>query len=80
MKLETKSGEREIWGVDLERALKESLSKPQLGDQVGLRAVRQDPVTVKARERDAKGDVIRQRNSPRTETRWIVAKQEFYNC
>jgi len=55
VKLETSRGDRVIWGVDLERALKESLTKPQIGDEVGLHAVRQDPVTVRKQQRDEAG-------------------------
>jgi hypothetical protein len=77
-KLETAAGERTLWGVDLERAFKESLSKPGAGDLVGLRAVRQEPVTVKARERDAEGKVVRERDLDTMRNRWIVEKREFF--
>jgi putative DNA primase/helicase len=77
-KVETAAGERMLWGVDLERAFKESLSKPAAGDLVGLRAVRQEPVTVKARERDAQGKVIRERDLDTVRNRWIVEKREFF--
>lgn len=76
-KVETSTGERTVWGVDLERAFKESLSKPVAGDLVGLRAVRQEPVTVKARERDAEGKVVRERDLDTVRNRWIVEKREF---
>ncbi len=76
-KIETSIGERTVWGVDLERAFKESLSKPVAGDVVGLRAVRQDPVTVKARERDDEGKVTRERDLSTMRNRWIVEKREF---
>ena len=77
-KIETSSGERTVWGVDLERAFKESLTKPAAGDLVGLRAVRQEPVTVKARERDAEGKVVRERDLDTIRNRWIVEKREFF--
>lgn len=77
-KVETPAGERTVWGVDLERAFKESLSKPAAGDLVGLRAVRQEPVTVKARERDAEGKVVRERDLDTMRNRWIVEKREFF--
>jgi putative DNA primase/helicase len=78
VKLETERGERTIWGVDLERAFRESLTKPQLGEEVGLRAVRQDLVTVKARERDAEGRVLRERDLATHRNRWIVEKHAFF--
>lgn len=77
-KIETSTGERTVWGVDLERAFKESLSRPAAGDLVGLRAVRQEPVTVKARERDAEGKVVRERDLETTRNRWIVEKRELF--
>lgn len=77
-KIETASGERTLWGVDLERAFKESLTKPAAGDLVGLRAARQEPVTVKARERDAEGRVVRERDLDTMRNRWIVEKREFF--
>ena len=46
MKIETERGERTLWGIDLERAVKESLTRPQIGAAVGLRAIRKDSVTV----------------------------------
>ena len=78
VKIETPQGDRTIWGVDLERAFKESLSKPVAGDVVGLRAVRQEPVTVKARDRDAEGKLLRERDLDTLRNRWIVEKREFF--
>ena len=74
VKLETARGERTVWGVDLERAIKESLTKPGIGEEVGLRAVREEPVTVKARRQDAQGleDIAAHRN------RWIIEKRGFF--
>ncbi len=79
VKIETDSGERTIWGVDLERAFRESLTKPQPGEEVGLRAVRQDLVTVKARERDSEGRVLGERNLATHRNRWIVEKRTFFD-
>jgi putative DNA primase/helicase len=78
VKLEDSRGERTIWGVDLERALRESLTKPQPGDEVGLRAVRQDPVTVKAQERDPDGRVVGTKDLATHRNRWIAEKREFF--
>jgi putative DNA primase/helicase len=78
VKLETARGERTIWGVDLERAFRESLTKPQPGDEIGLRAVRQDPVTVKAPQRDADGRVLGAKDLATHRNRWIVEKRAFF--
>jgi Large polyvalent protein-associated domain 7 len=77
VKLETQRGNRVIWGVDLERAFKESLTKPQVGDEVGLRAVRQDAVKVRAHERDDLGKVI-ERDLETHRNRWILEKRAFF--
>jgi len=81
VRLETARGVRSVWGVDLERALKESLTKPGVGEEVGLRAVREEPVTVKARRRDPQGhaqggleDLSTHRN------RWIIEKRGFFEA
>jgi hypothetical protein len=78
VKLETEKGERVIWGVDLARALKESLTQPKIGDAVGLRAVRQDPVTVKAAQRDDQGEVTGREELQTHRNRWILEKQGFF--
>jgi Large polyvalent protein-associated domain 7 len=78
VKLETPRGDRTIWGVDLERAFKESLTQPQIGDEVGLRSVRQDAVKVKTAERDAEGKVIGERDLETHRNRWIVEKRGFF--
>jgi putative DNA primase/helicase len=78
VKIETPEGEREIWGVDLKRALKESLTQPKIGDDIALRAVRRDTVTVQERERDPQGKVVGQKPLDTHRNRWIVEKQEFF--
>ena len=78
VKVETPEGEREIWGVDLNRALKESLTRPKIGDEIGLRGVRRDTVTVREIERDPEGKVVGQKPLGVHRNRWIVEKQEFF--
>ena len=78
VKIETSDGEREIWGIDLKRALKESLTQPKIGDEIGLRAVRRDTVTVQERERDSEGKVVSQKPLEAHRNRWIVERQGFF--
>jgi hypothetical protein len=78
VKIDTARGERVIWGVDLERALKESLTRPKLGEPVGLRAVRQDPVKVKATHRDAQGQIIGEEALETHRNRWIIEQRDFF--
>ena len=75
VKLETARGDRVVWGVDLERAYRESLTQPKVGDDVALRAVRAEPVTVKARDDNGKlttEEIQAKRN------RWVFEKREFF--
>lgn len=78
VKLETARGDRTIWGIDLERAFKESLTQPSIGDEVGLRSVRQDAVKVKAAARDADGKVVGERDLETHRNRWIIEKRGFF--
>ena len=78
VKLETPTGFREIWGVDLERALKDSLTSPKAGDEVGLRAVRRDAVKVSVAERDADGTLVRESPLETHRNHWVLEKREFF--
>jgi hypothetical protein len=78
VKIGTSDGEREIWGIDLKRAIKESLTQPKIGDEIGLRAVRRDTVTVHELERDSEGKVVGQKPLEAHRNRWIVERQEFF--
>jgi len=80
VKLETPRGDRTIWGVDLERAMKESLTRPAPGDEVGLRTVRQDTVKVKTPARDAEGNVLGEREIETRRNRWVIEKREFFEA
>jgi hypothetical protein len=80
VKIETSRGDRTIWGVDLERAMKESLSRPQVGDEIGLRAVRQEAVKVRAHERDTDGKVVAEKDLDTHRNRWIVEKRSFFEA
>ncbi len=77
VKLETARGDRTIWGVDLERAFKESLTKPGIGDEVGLRALRKDVVKVRREERDGAGEVI-ERELDAHRNQWILERRAFF--
>jgi putative DNA primase/helicase len=76
VKLKVAGGERVVWGVDLERANKESLTKPQIGDEVGLRSLLRDAVKVKVPTRGDAGQVTGE--VERVRNRWIVEKREFF--
>jgi putative DNA primase/helicase len=77
VKIESPRGDRTIWGVDLERAMKESLSRPQIGEEISLRAVRQESVKVRAHERDTDGKIVAEKDLETHRNRWIVEKRAF---
>jgi Large polyvalent protein-associated domain 7 len=79
VKLKIARRERTIWGVDLERAFKESLTKPEIGDDVGLRSVRQEAVKVRSQKRDAEGEII-ERELETHRNRWIIEKRGFFEA
>lgn len=77
VKIETPRGDRTVWGVDLARAMKESLSRPVAGDMVALRSLGRDSVTVKTPVRDVDGKLVGQKDLDTHRNRWIVEKQSF---
>ena len=73
VRLEIAGREREIWGVDLERALRESLTRPANGDIVGLRAVGRERVTIRAAAGESE-----QNEKTAHRNRWIVEQRDFF--
>jgi hypothetical protein len=78
VEVETRKGKRTIWGKDLERAIKESLSKPKIGDEIAMRRTGADRVTVQRKERDGEGKVIAEREVGTQRNRWVLEKREFF--
>ncbi len=78
VRIKTAEGPRTIWGKDLERAMTHSLTQPQIGEEVGLRRVGAEKVTIRRRERDADGQVIAERALGAERHRWAVEKREFF--
>jgi Large polyvalent protein-associated domain 7 len=80
--LETPQGEQTLWGVDLERAFRESLSQPKKGEEVEVRHLGSQPVTVTRRRRGDDGQVyeepalVTHRNSWKVETREFFAERD----
>lgn len=77
LRIETERGDREVWGVDLERAFRQSLSSPGIGQEVGVRAVGRDPVTVPTTKRDAEGREIGREELHVHRNQWSVESKEF---
>jgi len=78
VKLLTSKGERTLWGKDLQRALLEGETRPQVGELVGARRIAREAVTVTSRERDSQGRVISQEERHAHRTRWVVEKVSFF--
>jgi len=77
VKLDTPLGERTVWGGDLERAVKTSLSQVKKGDEVAVRLVGEKPVTVLRPTRDAEGRVVGKTEVAAYRNRWLIEKREF---
>jgi putative DNA primase/helicase len=77
VRLKTATGERTIWGKDLGRAIEKSLTQPQIGDEVALLRTGADPVTVKRRERDAQGNLLKESDLATARNRWVIERREF---
>jgi len=76
--VETLRGPRTVWGRDLERAIKESLTQPKAGDEVRLQVVAREPVSVKRLERAEDGRTLDVRPATAQRNRWVVETQEFF--
>lgn len=77
--LQTDRGERTLWGKGLERALTQSKTQPQLGEQVGVRENGIDPVTVTFRTRDAAGNVVQEKRFEEPRAHWVVERRDFFD-
>jgi len=77
VRVETRSGHREVWGKDLERAIMHSLTQPQIGDDVVLQQTGRDTVTVNRPERDNTGQ-LRATPVDTHRNRWVLEKSSFF--
>lgn len=77
VRIETDRGDREIWGVDLERAFRQSLSTPGVGDEAGLRAIGRDTVTVFAPKYDSTGREVGREELDTHRNQWLVERKDF---
>jgi Large polyvalent protein-associated domain 7 len=78
VKIKTDQGHEIVWGKDLERALRQSKTQPQIGERIGVRQIGQEPVTVQARERDSAGHVIREQPLKTHRNAWLVETEGFF--
>lgn len=77
VRIDTPRGTKDIWGIDLARAMRDALSRPERGDVVELRRVGQDPVSVRSVQRDDDGTFSMEATLDTHRNRWVVEKQDF---
>ena len=70
VRLDTKAGEKTVWGVDLNRAMSDSKAKP--GDEVKLEFKGKERVVVEALDRDEAGKVIGKKPIETNRNTWEV--------
>lgn len=75
--IQTQTGERTVWGTDLERALAESVSQPRMGDAIVLSQRGTQPVTVRVPARNADGDLVGDRKIMAQRATWSAETQEY---
>jgi hypothetical protein len=78
IRLKTAQGERELWGIDLGRAIREGVSAPKIGDEVGVRAIRRETVKVWAPDRDEEGNLTGEHRVQTHRNAWIVERIEYF--
>lgn len=75
-RVKTPAGEKIVWGVDLVRAFRESVSAPKVGDDVVLRPVSAEPVTIRSVPR-GDGEVGVETRKSALRNRWSVETRAF---
>jgi Large polyvalent protein-associated domain 7 len=73
----TGDGQRTIWGRDLETAIEQSVTKPKIGDEIGLRRLRSSSLGAKPSE---SAPVPRESEAPTRRHYWVVEKRAFFQA
>jgi hypothetical protein len=76
VKLQTEDGPREVWGKDIERAVRQSLSQPRAGDEVVLQRTGREAVTVRRQVKDDQG-AAHEAPLDTFRNRWVLETREF---
>jgi len=77
VKLETPAGEVMQWGADLARAVRQSLSGARTGDDVVVRHLGENPITVGRQVRNERGEVVRKEEVKAWLNQWSVERVDF---
>jgi hypothetical protein len=78
VRIETLQGERIFWSPALQSAMARSQSKPQIGDEIGVRENSIQPVTLITSVHDQRGNVIGKRRYDTPRVHWIVEKRDLF--
>lgn len=79
VRIETLHGDRTFWSPALQAAMARSQSKPQVGDEVGVRENSIQPVTLITSVHDQRGNVVGKRRFDTPRVHWIVEKRDFFH-
>ena len=72
VKIQTPEGQRQIWGQDLGRAMKESVTRPLIGDEITLQEIPREPLGITRQKRDA--------GTQPDSGRWVVERIGFFRA
>jgi hypothetical protein len=75
--LDTSDGPKEYWGIDLERAIRKSLSQVTVGAEVGLRKIASETVKVPVTRYDAQGREMAQEELTANRNTWLIERKDF---
>jgi hypothetical protein len=78
VRIHSDDGQRTIWDRGLERAIEQSLTKPQIRDEIGLRRLRSDSLGVKAPGPGVKPPVPKELGPAARQHYWVVEKKSFF--
>ena len=75
LKLRTREGEQFLWGKGLERALATSRTRPQVGDEIGVREIEIRPIVASRGPPGGEGAVP---TVPAPRTHWVIERTAFF--
>jgi hypothetical protein len=75
LKLQTRTGEELLWGKGLERALATSRTRPQIGDEIGVREIEIRPIAIASAEPKVEGGAV---TAPTPRTHWVIERTAFF--
>jgi hypothetical protein len=75
LKLQTRDGEELLWGQGLKRALATSRTRPQIGDEIGVREIEIRPIATASAEPKVEGGAV---TAPMPRTHWVIERTAFF--